>query len=351
MANRTVSRGLSSLLVLGGLFSQLVACGGGTTTPTDAGPVDTGSSETDAFVERDAATRDTGARVDSGIDTYDLQQTAEMGLTTAFCTCYVSRNPDTTMADCLMANEGDPIIDTCDELGYRATAGLFDRYAYCRAEALDAATACIAASDCSEAAVMTCQGPLTTANMTTCPAFLTDPGREAYTPPYTMCIEEMLSGPPGECPETLTAVSTVGAAVFMGTTDLQGDDTNPDCDDTTGYAPDRGYLWAAPAAGTYTIDTIGSEFDTILYVRDECLSATSIACNDDIEAGVMRQSTLEVTLTAGQEVVIIVDGWENEHGNFVVNITPGATSDAGVGADAAVDVDAATGMDAGVDAG
>jgi hypothetical protein len=65
----------------------------------------------------------------------------------------------------------------------------------------------------------------------------------------------------------------------------------------------------------------------------------------------MRQSTLEVTLTAGQEVVIIVDGWENEHGNFVVNITPGATSDAGVGPDAAVDVDAATGMDAGVDAG
>ncbi len=355
MSDRTVLTVLSSALALGGLFTLGAGCGG-PVAATDAGPVDTGvvTPREDAFVPRDASMRDTNVFVDSGIDTYELQQTAEDGFINAFCACVVSR-PDsmTTMDECLEINGGDPIIDTCDELGYRATMGLFDRYAYCRAEALGVARDCIAASDCTVEAVEACQGPLTTANMTTCPAFLTNPGREAYTPPYTSCIEEMLSGPPGECPETLTAVSTTGASVFMGTTDLQGDDTNPDCDDTTGYAPDRGYLWAAPASGTYTIDTIGSDFDTILYVRDECLSATSIACNDDVDPGVMRASTLEVTLTAGQEVVIIVDGWQNEHGNFVVNITPGALDDAGTpGPDAGVVDDAGGGgMDAGVDAG
>jgi hypothetical protein len=349
MSNRAVFTSTSGILALGGLFTLLGGCGGPAATPDAGTTADTGTVVMeDAFVPRDSPMRDTNARVDSGVDTFDLQAMAESGFTNAFCACVVAR-PDsmTTMDECLMTNAGDPAVTACDEIGFRATMGLFDLYAYCRADALDAARDCIAASDCTVDAVNACQDTLGTAN-TTCAGMLTDPGREAYTPPYTMCIEDMISGPPGECPETLMAVSTTGASVFSGTTDLQGDDTNPDCDDTVGYAPDRGYLWEAPADGTYTIDTFGSDFDTILYVRDECLSATSIACNDDLDPGVMRQSTVDVTLTMGQQVVIIVDGWENEHGNFVVNITPQDSGDAGVVPDAAVDLDAAIDLDAGV---
>ena len=81
---------LASALALGGLFSQLVGCGGPTPATVDSGtpPVDPGTVvREDAFVARDAPMRDTNARVDSGIDTYDLQETAEDGLTNAFCVC------------------------------------------------------------------------------------------------------------------------------------------------------------------------------------------------------------------------------------------------------------------------
>ena len=367
MSTRTVTRALVTATLLGGLFSQVLAC----STPPAPGPgndasmpaVDMGvTTMPDAFTTRDAPMRDMSTMPDTGVDTFDLMQTAEDGFTNAFCVCVVGRPMSmTTMAQCVMLNAGDSALNACDELGYRATMGLFDRYGRCRAEALDAARTCIAASDCTVAAVDACQMTLTTATgMTGCGMYLTTAGRDAYTPPFNMCVETMISGPPGACPESLTAVSTIGPSVFSGTTDLAGDDTDAEaaCDATVGFAPDRGYLWAAPAAGTYTIDTIGSAFDTILYVRGECLLPTSLACNDDIVPGVMRQSTVEVTLTAGQEVVIIVDGWQNEHGAFVVNITPGSTSDSGVPSpDSGVAVDAGTGadsgvrMDAGVDTG
>jgi hypothetical protein len=77
------------------------------------------------------------------------------------------------------------------------------------------------------------------------------------------------------------------------------------------------YDWAAPADGTFTIDTCGSTVgDTVLIVYDD--SGTEIGCNDDT---CNLQSSVAVTLTSGQQVTIVVDGFgAGDVGDYVLNI-------------------------------
>jgi hypothetical protein len=94
-----------------------------------------------------------------------------------------------------------------------------------------------------------------------------------------------------------------------------GDDTAPSCQDLS-TAPDRAYAFVAPATGEYTFDTVGSRFDTVLYLLDECGGA-ELACNDD---AVDHQSSLTGTLQAGQRVIVVVDGYIQWEGDVRLNI-------------------------------
>lgn len=113
--------------------------------------------------------------------------------------------------------------------------------------------------------------------------------------------------------------------------------TNSSCGDGGWNAPDIAYQWTAPAAGMYTIDTAGSEFDTIVSVRDAACLGTELACNDDAE-GLELQSQLTVTLSAEQTIVIVVDGFGTASGDLTLHIalaptptpTPSATPTSGV---------------------
>ncbi len=72
---------------------------------------------------------------------------------------------------------------------------------------------------------------------------------------------------------------------------------------------------------TLTLDTLGSNFDTVLYVRrSPCESGPQIACNDDTSG-----TTSRVTFTATAGVYyVFVDGFGAEaRGNFVLNVTEG----------------------------
>ena len=88
-------------------------------------------------------------------------------------------------------------------------------------------------------------------------------------------------------------------------------------------ANDVAFTYTAPAAGMYTFDTIGSTFDTILTVLTGC-SGTSLGCNDDEGPG-MYQSRVSVSLTAGQAIVIVVDGYGTEVGSYLLHVTPPPT--------------------------
>ena len=85
-------------------------------------------------------------------------------------------------------------------------------------------------------------------------------------------------------------------------------------------AADAAFSWTAPSPGLYTIDTMGSMFDTGLYILDGCGKGPEIACNDD---SVGELSALYIQLAEGQTITIVVDGYGLEEGPFQLNITEG----------------------------
>ena len=81
---------------------------------------------------------------------------------------------------------------------------------------------------------------------------------------------------------------------------------------------EKSYTWTAPSDGTYVFDTIGSSYDSVLYLRNGTCAGSEIACNDDA-VGVDSQITL--AMTTGQKVIIFVDGYNGQGGNYNLHIT------------------------------
>ena len=90
-------------------------------------------------------------------------------------------------------------------------------------------------------------------------------------------------------------------------------------------ANDVEYAFTAPTTGTWCIDTLGSGFDTVLYVWATCGDPDSeIACDDDTDFGVGLQSELQLELEAGVTYSVIVDGFaDDEFGTFTLNVNEG----------------------------
>ncbi len=121
--------------------------------------------------------------------------------------------------------------------------------------------------------------------------------------------------------ETCPAVSITGVGTTTGTT--TGETNNRIAFCGGGTSPDRTHLFTAPATGTYTIDTVGSAYDTVLYVLDGDCDGLEIACNDDL-SGSVSQSSVILDLAAGQSVVIVVDGYFGGNGDYNLNIASAA---------------------------
>lgn len=80
------------------------------------------------------------------------------------------------------------------------------------------------------------------------------------------------------------------------------------------------FQWTAPEAGRFEFTTSGSDFDTVLYVRDGACAGPELACNDDT-AGVT--STVSLQLAAAQTVFVTVDGYDAD-GGYVLSVGRGA---------------------------
>lgn len=109
--------------------------------------------------------------------------------------------------------------------------------------------------------------------------------------------------------------TALGSPVAMGNTNGLTSDFVPTCSSTS-TAPDGSFIWTASVAGTYTFSTVGSTFDTVIDVLG--LTGNSLGCNDDFSG---LQSSVTVSLTAGQQVLVIVDGWRASSGAYKLNIT------------------------------
>ncbi len=97
--------------------------------------------------------------------------------------------------------------------------------------------------------------------------------------------------------------------------------------DPAGFPSSRSvwYRWQAPASGSVTITTLGSatDFDTMLaiYTGNSVNALVTVGKNDDIDLGVITESSVTFTATAGVTYRIAVDGYDNASGNFVLNWT------------------------------
>jgi len=108
----------------------------------------------------------------------------------------------------------------------------------------------------------------------------------------------------------------VGGILATGTTvGLSNDHDTSACADAP--AGDAAFLWEAPWDGTFAAHTTGSDFDTVLSVRDTSCAGSELACNDD---AFLAASEVVFGLSAGDQVVIIVDGHFGAEGDYVLSI-------------------------------
>ena len=103
--------------------------------------------------------------------------------------------------------------------------------------------------------------------------------------------------------------------VVVGSTTGASDDSTPGC--SASAAEDYTLQWVAPADGDYTVDTLGSSFDTVLSLLDGC-GGDELDCNDDFGAGL--QSRILFEALEGELFLIVVDGYQSDSGSFVLNL-------------------------------
>ncbi|OGC93298.1 MAG: hypothetical protein A2W25_16315 [candidate division Zixibacteria bacterium RBG_16_53_22] len=93
---------------------------------------------------------------------------------------------------------------------------------------------------------------------------------------------------------------------------------------SSGAGPDVTYKWTAPSAGLYNFSLCGSSYDTGLEIYNfTCPTEPTIAdliCGNDDQCGLQSELT-NISLTAGQAVLIVVDGWGSSNGAYTLNIT------------------------------
>jgi hypothetical protein len=84
------------------------------------------------------------------------------------------------------------------------------------------------------------------------------------------------------------------------------------------------YRWTSPVSGNVTINTVGSDFDTLLavYTGDSFGALNLIAQNDDIVNTVIKQSLVTFNAVADTTYRIAVDGWGAAVGGVTLNINP-----------------------------
>jgi hypothetical protein len=114
--------------------------------------------------------------------------------------------------------------------------------------------------------------------------------------------------------------SQIYSPVANASTAGLGSSFQPSC----GYsnnAPDAVYTWTAPTSGSYVFTTTTSYYDTILELRPFNDTSASLGCNDDW--GSTLDSSVTVSLAAGQTVYVIVDGYNGASGSYRLNIARG----------------------------
>ena len=93
---------------------------------------------------------------------------------------------------------------------------------------------------------------------------------------------------------------------------------------TVGSGNSVWWAWTATAAGTVTIDTNGSSFDTVLAVyRGNSVAGLTVLAYDDDASATNVTSKVSFTVTQGATYYIAVDGFKGATGSIVLHLAVG----------------------------
>ena len=104
--------------------------------------------------------------------------------------------------------------------------------------------------------------------------------------------------------------STAGDSVFQ----------TASCGDALHRSPEATFWWSPPYAGSFNFSTAQSSFDTVLFILDGDCEGSEVGCSDDVGQGVLT-SSVQINLTAGQTIFIVIDGYNGESGSYRLEIT------------------------------
>lgn len=90
-----------------------------------------------------------------------------------------------------------------------------------------------------------------------------------------------------------------------------------------GFGGDSVWLWTAPFEGVFEINTIGSNFDTVLTVFEGLCGGPVLECNDD---SLQLWSRVTVKLAGGTPLTISVEGLGAQTGSIELNILEAVAS-------------------------
>jgi hypothetical protein len=68
------------------------------------------------------------------------------------------------------------------------------------------------------------------------------------------------------------------------------------------------------------LDTFGSDYNTVLYVREGSCTGTEAGCNEDASMGFRPESVLDLTLAAGTYYVAVDGSDSSAIGNYQLNV-------------------------------
>src|SRR5882672_560820 len=165
-------------------------------------------------------------------------------------------------------------------------------------------------------------------------SLLKDIGWPTGTPPPPPSPTPTPSPPPNDSFANAQVVSSCSGSVTgtnIAATKEAGEPNNPDSPTSTRSV---WYRWQAPSTGSATIDTHGSDFDTVLavYTGSSVNALTLVANNDDAVPNSDLTSTVTFSATQGTIYRIAVNGFDNssnggDTGNITLNWTAaGCTS-------------------------
>jgi uncharacterized repeat protein (TIGR01451 family) len=80
------------------------------------------------------------------------------------------------------------------------------------------------------------------------------------------------------------------------------------------------WTWTAPITGTMTIDTIGSDFDTVLSIYEGTAFSNLVVVAEDDQSGGNNTSLVTFIAAAGTNYQIAVDGFGGDYGNIVLHV-------------------------------